>query len=82
MLHRPCTAARFEQVIRENLDLGRPEEIKLIFNRRIPSRRRSRKRYYTRRYDDVTPALTSISRTRASNIITRKSSPAHRDHRQ
>jgi hypothetical protein len=25
----------FEQVIRENLDLGRPEEIKLIFNRRI-----------------------------------------------
>jgi hypothetical protein len=25
----------FEQVIRENLDLGRPEEVQLIFNRRI-----------------------------------------------
>ena len=29
----------FEQVIRENLDLGRPEEIQLIFNRRIPRQR-------------------------------------------
>jgi hypothetical protein len=25
----------FEQVIRENLDLGRPEQVQLIFNRRI-----------------------------------------------
>src|SRR3984893_5244745 len=25
----------FEQVIRENLDLGRPEEVQLIFNRKI-----------------------------------------------
>jgi len=36
----------FEQVIRENLDLGRPEEIQLIFNRRItratPGRFRTR----------------------------------------
>lgn len=46
----------FEQVIRENLDLGRPEEIKLIFNRRIP--RRTRARFYTRVVTrDVTPAL-------------------------
>jgi len=37
----------FEQVIRENLDLGRPEEIKLIFNRRIPCRRRTRARFCT-----------------------------------
>lgn len=46
----------FEQVIRENLDLGRPEEIKLIFNRRIP--RLPRTRFYTRVVTrDVTPAL-------------------------
>jgi hypothetical protein len=46
----------FEQVIRENLDLGRPEEIKLIFNRRIPRGMRAlfRTRIVTR---DVTPSL-------------------------
>ena len=48
----------FEQVIRENLDLGRPEEIKLIFNRRIPRRRRARERFCTRIVThDVTPSL-------------------------
>ena len=46
----------FEQVIRENLDLGRPEEIKLIFNRRIP--RNTRSRFCTRIVtQDVTPSL-------------------------
>jgi hypothetical protein len=46
----------FEQVIRENLDLGRPEEIKLIFNRRIP--RNPRSRFCTRIVtQDVTPSL-------------------------
>jgi hypothetical protein len=46
----------FEQVIRENLDLGRPEQIALIFNRRIPrdSKARFRTRIVTR---DVTPSL-------------------------
>ncbi len=38
----------FEQVIRENLDLGRPEEIKLIFDRRMPRKRRTRDRFCTR----------------------------------
>src|SRR5215510_8537908 len=48
----------FEQVIRENLDLGRPEEIKLIFNRRIPCRRRTRERFCTRVVTHgVTPSL-------------------------
>ena len=48
----------FEQVIRENLDLGRPEEVKLIFNRRIPRRRRTRERFCTRIVThDVTPSL-------------------------
>jgi len=46
----------FEQVIRENLDLGRPEEVQLIFNRRIP--RNSRVRFRTRvMTHDVTPSL-------------------------
>jgi hypothetical protein len=48
----------FEQVIRENLDIGRPEEIKLIFNRRIPCRRRTRERFCTRVVTHgVTPSL-------------------------
>jgi hypothetical protein len=46
----------FEQVIRENLDLGRPDEVQLIFNRRIP--RRTRARFRTRIVThDVTPSL-------------------------
>ena len=46
----------FEQVIRENLDLGRPEEVQLIFGRRINRRTpgRFRTRILTR---DVTPSL-------------------------
>jgi hypothetical protein len=46
----------FEQVIRKNLDLGRPEEIQLIFNRRIP--RRAKTHFRTRVVThDVTPSL-------------------------
>jgi hypothetical protein len=46
----------FEQVIGENLDLGRPEELQLIFNRRIP--RNTRARFRTRVVThDVTPSL-------------------------
>jgi len=46
----------FEQVIRENLDLGRPEQVQLIFQRRLPRKRGSslRTRIVTR---DVTPSL-------------------------
>jgi hypothetical protein len=46
----------FEQVIRENLDLGRPEKVELIFNRRISRRTpaRFRTRIVTR---DVTPSV-------------------------
>ena len=46
----------FEQVIRENLDLGRPDRVQLIFNRRISSRTpgRFRTRVITQ---DVTPSL-------------------------
>ena len=46
----------FEQVIRENLDLGRPEEVQLIFNRRI--NRTTPGRFRTRILtQDVTPSL-------------------------
>jgi len=46
----------FEEVIRENLDLGRPEELQLIFKRRIP--RNLRARFRTRVVmHDVTPSL-------------------------
>ena len=46
----------FEHVIRENLDLGRPEEVKLIFNRRIS--RRTPTQFCTRVVTQhVTPAL-------------------------
>jgi hypothetical protein len=46
----------FEQVIRENLDLGRPEEVQLIFNRKID--RRTPGRFRTRIVtQDVTPSL-------------------------
>jgi hypothetical protein len=52
----------FEQVIGENLDLGRPEELQLIFNRRIPrnTRARFRTRVVTR---DVTPSLNIYYKT-------------------
>jgi len=46
----------FEQVIRENLDLGRPEQVQLIFNRKID--RRTPGQFRTRILtQDVTPSL-------------------------
>jgi hypothetical protein len=46
----------FEQVIRENLDLGRPDEVQVIFNRKIT--RRTPGRFRTRIVtQDVTPSL-------------------------
>jgi hypothetical protein len=46
----------FEQVIRENLDIGRPEQVQLIFNRRITRQTPGlfRTRVVT---EDVTPTL-------------------------
>ena len=46
----------FEQVMRENLDIGRPENVQLIFKRRVS--RRTPSRYRTRVITDgVTPSL-------------------------
>jgi hypothetical protein len=47
VLDRPASGrAFFEQVVRENLDLGRPDQIQLIFNRRV--RRDTPGRFRTR----------------------------------
>jgi hypothetical protein len=57
VLDRPAHGRLFfENVIRENLDLGRPEQIELIFNRKITNRTpgRFRTRIVTQ---DVTPSL-------------------------
>ena len=46
----------FEEVLRENLDLGRPDHVQLIFDRRVS--RRTPSRYRTRVITDgVTPSL-------------------------
>ena len=57
MLDRPAHGRLFfEHVIRENLDLGRPEQVELIFNRKVTNRTpgRFRTRIVTQ---DVTPSL-------------------------
>jgi hypothetical protein len=57
VLDRPLTGrVFFEQVIRENLDLGRPDQVKLIFGRRVS--RRTPGRFQTRVITEgVTPSL-------------------------
>lgn len=57
VLDRPvCGRVFFEDVIRENLDLGRPGQVQLIFNRRVT--RRTPGRFRTRVITDgVTPSL-------------------------
>jgi hypothetical protein len=43
MLDRPVTGrVFFEQVIRDNLDLGRPDQVGLVFNRRVVTKGRSK----------------------------------------
>jgi len=57
VLDRPATGRGFfEEVIRENLDVGRPDQIQLIFNRRVS--RRTPGRFRTRVLTEgVVPAL-------------------------
>ena len=57
VLDHPATGRMFfEEVIRENLDIGRPSQVQLIFNRKVTKRTpgRFRTRIITR---DVTPSL-------------------------
>ncbi len=57
VLDRPATGRLFfEQVIRENLDLGRPDHVQLVFGRRVT--RRTPGRFRTRVLTEgVTPSL-------------------------
>lgn len=57
VLDRPVSGRIFfEQVIRENLDIGRPGQVQLIFDRRVP--RRTPGRFRTRVITEgVTPSL-------------------------
>jgi hypothetical protein len=57
VLDRPlCGRIFFEEVIRENLDIGRPDQVQLIFDRRIT--RRTPGRFRTRVLTEgVTPSL-------------------------
>lgn len=57
VLDRPATGRQFfEEVIRENLDIGRPSHVQLLFDRRIT--RRTPGRFRTRVLTDgVTPSL-------------------------
>jgi len=57
VLDRPATGRRFfEEVIRENLDIGRPSQVQLLFNRRVT--RRTPGRFRTRALTEgVTPSL-------------------------
>jgi hypothetical protein len=57
VLDRPvCGRVFFEEVIRENLDIGRPDRVQLVFNRRVTKRTpgRFRTRVLT---EGVTPSL-------------------------
>jgi hypothetical protein len=57
VLDRPVTGrVFFEEIIRDNLDLGRPDRVQLVFNRRVS--RRTPGRFRTRVITDgVTPSL-------------------------
>jgi hypothetical protein len=66
---RPMTGrVFFDQVIRENLDLGRPDQVRLIFDRRVS--RRTPGRFHTRVVTEgVIPRFTSSSRVPGSRRI-------------
>jgi hypothetical protein len=59
VLDRPLSGRLlFEEVIRENLDLGRPSQVQLIFGRRVPKQTQGRYRFRTRVITQgVVPAL-------------------------
>jgi hypothetical protein len=72
----------FEQVVRENLYLGRPSQVQLIFDRRVNQRTpgRFRTRVIT---DGVTPSLhVDYKRNRIQALSQRRTGPAHGNHHQ
>jgi hypothetical protein len=67
VLDRPVTGrVFFEEVIRENLDIGRPSQVRLIFNRRVS---RFRARVIT---EGVIPSLHVDYKTPGSSSVTRR----------
>ena len=83
VLDRPLSGRIFfEEVIRENLDLGRPDKVQLIFDRRVTKRTpgRFRTRVLT---DGVTPSLhVELQEHRHQAIPQGRPGPAHGDHHQ
>ena len=69
----------FEEVLRENLDMGRPEQVQLIFNRRV--NRRTPSRYRTRVITDgVIPSLhLDYKRSRIKQYYKEGPRATHRD---
>ena len=76
----------FEQVIRDNLDIGRPDHVGLIFNRRIlrRGRRPTPGRFRTRVITDgVVPSLhVDYKHTKIKQYHKARESATHRDHHQ
>jgi hypothetical protein len=72
VLDRPLTGrAFFEEVIHENLDLGNPGQVQLIFNRRVTKRTPGRFRTRVTRKASL-PRCMSITSIQRSSSITRK----------
>ena len=72
VLDQPVTGRIFfEEVIRENLDLGRPDPVQLMFDRRVT--RRTPGPFRTRVVTDgVIPSLHVVTRTPASSSTSRR----------
>jgi hypothetical protein len=82
VLDRPRTGRIFfEEVIRENLDLGRPDQVQLIFERRVTKRTlgRFRTRVLT---EGVTPSLHIDYKHSRIKQYQGRPRFAHRDHHQ
>jgi len=87
MLDRPLSGrVLFEQVIRENLDLGRPDKVGLIFDRRIVGQgpRASPGRFRTRVLTEgVTPSLhVDYKHSKIKQYLQTRSGAAYRDDHQ
>ena len=83
VLDRPQTGRIFfEEIIRENLDLGRPDQVQLIFERRVTKRTpgRFRTARLDRRRDAV--AARGLQEQQDQAIPQGRPGPAHRDHHQ
>ncbi len=83
VLDQPVTGRIFfEQVIRENLDLGRPSQVSLVFDRRVS--RRTPGRFRTRVITDgVVPSLhVDYKKTRIKQYHKEGQSPSNRNDHQ